>query len=246
MSGWSARGAAASCNAEPARDRGDTPAGGCDRNAQRMSAIAAQKRIEQPGDRQRRAESADHGGAGRQVEGKRGGEAGGAGEGADDPADRELSCQRRREHDADGGGNDEKRKDQQHAGNRDRTGHDHAEGRIEHEFPDERPRSRQPAAQQPVQQPDRGVERNDDGNLVEAAGEDISGQDLLEMFGALRRPVDQQNGRRRGDDVDHPDQRLLRHARAPGPRERQQHGGEQSERERIAIGRQCSAPDDRA
>ena len=57
------------------------------------------------------------------------------------------------------------------------------------------------------------------------------------MFGALRRPIDQQNGRRRRDDVDDADQRLLRHARAPGPREGQQHGGKQGECERIAIGR---------
>ena len=53
-----------------------------------------------------------------------------------------------------------------HAGNRHRAGHDHAETRIEHEFPDQRSGSGQPVAQQPVQQPDRGVERNDDGNLV--------------------------------------------------------------------------------
>ena len=57
------------------------------------------------------------------------------------------------------------------------------------------------------------------------------------MLGALRRPVDEQNGRRRRNDVDDADQRLLRHARAPGAREGQQHRGQQRERERIAIGR---------
>ena len=128
-------------------------------------------------------------------------------------------------------------KTSKHAGNRDRAGHDHAEGRIEHEFPNERSRSRQSAAQQPVQQPDRGVKWNNDGNLVESAGENISGQDLLEMFGALRRPVDEQNGRRRRNNVDDADQRLLRHAGAPCAREGQQHRRKQRERERIAIGR---------
>ena len=59
------------------------------------------------------------------------------------------------------------------------------------------------------------------------------------MFGALRRPIDEQDGRRRRNDVDDADQRLLRHACAPGPREGQQHGREQSERERIAIGRKA-------
>ena len=57
------------------------------------------------------------------------------------------------------------------------------------------------------------------------------------MLGPLRRPVDEQNGRRRGNHVNDTDQRLLRHARAPSPRERQQHGGKQSKCERIAIGR---------
>ena len=58
------------------------------------------------------------------------------------------------------------------------------------------------------------------------------------MLGALRRPVDQQDRGRRGDHVDHADQRLLRHARAPGAREGEQHGGEQCEGERIAVGRE--------
>ena len=83
-------------------------------------------------------------------------------------------------------------------------------------------------------------------DVVEPAGENISGEDLLEMFGALRRSIDEQDGRRRGDDVDDADQRFLRHARAPAAREGQQHGGKQGERERIAIGRRCSGPDGRA
>ena len=66
------------------------------------------------------------------------------------------------------------------------------------------------------------------------------------MLGALRRPVDQQNGRRRRDDVDDADQRLLRHARAPGARERQQHGRQQGERRANSHKSQGSAPDDRA
>ena len=48
------------------------------------------------------------------------------------------------------------------------------------------------------------------------AGEDVSGQDLLEVLGALRRLVDQQERRRGRHHVDHADQRLLRNARRPG------------------------------
>ena len=88
-----------------------------------------------------------------------------------------------------------------------------------------------------MQQPDSGVERNDDGNVVQSAGQYVSGQNLLEMFGALRRPIDEKDGGRRRDDVDDPDQRLLRHTRTPGAREGQQHGRKQRERERIAVGR---------
>jgi hypothetical protein len=56
-----------------------------------------------------------------------------------------------------------------------------------------------------VQQPHRGVKRNDDRDLIESAGKNISGKNLLEMFGALRRPINEQDGRRRRNDVDHPD-----------------------------------------
>ena len=56
------------------------------------------------------------------------------------------------------------------------------------------------------------------------------------MLGALRRAVDHQDRGRRGDHVDHADQRLLRHARAPGAREGEQHGREQREGERVAVG----------
>ncbi len=59
------------------------------------------------------------------------------------------------------------------------------------------------------------------------------------MLGALRRAIDQQDGRGRCDDVDDADQRLLRHARSPGAREGEQHGGEQRESERIAVGREA-------
>ena len=44
--------------------------------------------------------------------------------------------------------------------------------------------------------------------LVGAGGEDIAGQVSLEMLGALRGAVDQQDGRRRRDHVDDADQRL--------------------------------------
>ncbi len=57
------------------------------------------------------------------------------------------------------------------------------------------------------------------------------------MFGALRRAVDQQDRCRRRDHINHADQRLLRHARSPCPRQREQHCREQGERERIEVGR---------
>ncbi len=82
-----------------------------------------------------------------------------------------------------------------------------------------------------MHQRNRQVERNDDGDFVKAAGQDIPGQDLLEMLGALRGPVDQQDRSCCRNDVDDPDQRFLRHARCPGPCERQQHGRQQREGE---------------
>ena len=57
------------------------------------------------------------------------------------------------------------------------------------------------------------------------------------MLGALRRPIDEQDGGRGRHDVDHPDQRFLGHARAPAPREGEQDRGEQGEGERITVGR---------
>ena len=56
------------------------------------------------------------------------------------------------------------------------------------------------------------------------------------MLGALRRAVDQQDRGRRRDDVNDADQRFLRQARCPGAREREQHGREQREGERVAVG----------
>jgi hypothetical protein len=100
-----------------------------------------------------------------------------------------------------------------------------------HEIPGERSGAGHTAPQQPVQRAHRGVERDDDGELVEAAGEDVSGQDLLEVLGALRRTVDQEDRSRGRDDIDDADQRFLGHARRPGPHESEQHGGEQREGE---------------
>ena len=121
------------------------------------------------------AKSADHGRAGRQVEDKRDGQTGGAGQRAGDPADCELSCRRRGKHDANCRRNDEKRKHQQHAGNRDRACYDHPKTCVEHELPEQASRSGQLPAQQPVQQPDYGVQRNDDGNFIQSAGQNIPG-----------------------------------------------------------------------
>ena len=98
---------------------------------------------------------------------------------------------------------------------------------------------RQPASQQKVQQCNRKIERNDHGQFVDAAGEDISGQDLLEMFGALRRPIDQQDRSRRGNDVDNSDQCFLRNPLRPHSRERKQQRRHKRERQRVAIG--CEA-----
>ena len=113
--------------------------------------------------------------------------------------------------------------------------------RVEHEFPGRTSRRREPAMpQQPVQHADGDIERHDDGDeLAVPVSQDIAGEDLLEMLGALRRAVDQQDRRGGRDHVDDADQRLLRNARRPRPREREQHRGEQRERQRIAVGRRA-------
>ena len=75
--------------------------------------------------------------------------------------------------------------------------------RVEDEFPDERPRAASTCRRNSqCSSPTAAIDRNDDCNLIEAAGQDVTGQNLLEMLGALRRPVDQQNGRCRRNDVD--------------------------------------------
>ena len=94
------------------------------------------------------------------------------------------------------------------------------------------------AAQQPVHSAHRGVERHDHEKLVGAARQDVAGEDLLEVLGALRRAVDQQDRRGRGDDIDDADQRLLRHPSGPGPRAGEKRGGADCEGQRIAVGRE--------
>jgi hypothetical protein len=48
-------------------------------------------------------------------------------------------------------------------------------------------------AQEKMHESNRQVERNDDGDFAKPAGQDIPGQYLLEMLGAMRGPVDQQD-----------------------------------------------------
>ena len=75
-------------------DQGRAPTQRRDGPPRSQPRIAEQERIDQARERQRGAERADHGRTGRQVEGKRGGKAGGAGERAGDPADRKLAGER--------------------------------------------------------------------------------------------------------------------------------------------------------
>ena len=110
---------------------------------------------------------------------------------------------------------------------------------VKHEFPEQRSGLRQPVAQEKMQQRDGKVEWNDDGDFVKSAGQDIAGQDLLEMLGALRGPVDQQDRSCRRNHVDDPDERFLGHPRCPGARERQQHGRQQCEGQGVAVGRKA-------
>src|SRR5262249_21170942 len=58
----------------------------------------------------------------------------------------------------------------------------------------------------------------------------------LEMFGALRCSVDEEDRDGGGDNIDHSDQRLLRNAGGPSPSEGQQHRCDHRERERISVG----------
>jgi hypothetical protein len=127
----------------------------------------------------------------------------------------------------------------EHTGERDRAGHDHAEGCVKHEFPEQRTGLGQSVAQEKMQQRHGQVEWNNHSDFVEAAGQDIPGQNLLEMLGALRGPVDQQDRSCRRNDVDDPDERFLGHARCPGARERQQHGRQQCEGEGVSVGRKA-------
>ena len=87
-----------------------------------------------------------------------------------------------------------------------------------------------------MQQPDGRIQRNDWVKLSDPGEKNISGQNLLEMFGALRRTVDEEDRNSGGDNIDHADQRLLRKARGPSPGEGQQHRCKQRERERISVG----------
>ena len=94
-----------------------------------------------------------------------------------------------------------------------------------------------PRAQQPVHDADGGIERAMTASDSVPVSEDVAGQDLLEVLGALRGAVDQQDRGGGGDHVDDADQRFLRDARRPRAREGEQDRREQREGERIAVGR---------
>jgi hypothetical protein len=151
-------------------------------------------------------------------------------------ADRELPPQGVGEQDTDRCRHDQEGKHQEHPGKRHRAGHDHAEAGVEHELGEPRSALRQPRPEDPVQRADREIERDDGSELARAGGEDIAGENLLEVFRALRRTVDEQDRRRRGDHVDDADQRLLRNTLRPGGRERKEECGKKCEGERIEMG----------
>ena len=81
------------------------------------------------------------------------------------------------------------------------------------------------------------IERNDEGKILDAARKDVARKDLLEMFGALRRAINQQDRCGCSDNVNHADECFLRNARCPLARECEQQSGKQRECKRIAIGR---------
>jgi len=69
---------------------------------------------------------------------------------------------------------------------------------------------------------DRQIEGNDRREVVYAGGENIPGEDLLEVFRALRGAVDEQDRGGGGDHIDDADQRFLRNPARPGAREREE------------------------
>src|SRR5262249_56168483 len=75
-----------------------------------------------------------------------------------------------------------------------------------------------------------------EGKWFAGGGENVTGQGLLEVLGALWRPIDEQEGRSGRHDIDHADQGLLGYACAPRAREGQNDGGKESEDTRVTIG----------
>ena len=193
--------------------------------------------------RQRGAEHADHRGAGGQVPRKRGGQTDQARQASCRPADDELARDCLRIEHADPRRNDEERKHQQYARQRHRTRHHQAEAGIEKEVPPPaagaRGQRHELVAQDPMNGADGQVERHDDRQVAGADGEDVSGEDLLDVLSALRCTVDQQECGGGGHHVDHADQRFLRNAARPLARERQQPGGGKGEGERVGVA--CAA-----
>ena len=223
-------------------DRGRGPSQHHDAAPNRIRASGMQQRGEEPGDRQRGAEGAHHGGAGRQVEDEGDGEPGGARErtGRSSRSRAAAPAPIRVEH-ADRGGDDQEREHQQHA----RRARPSSSPRRRRSHRTRTPRRtarrrRGGARSSQCTSADRGVERHDHRKLVRAAGEDVAGEDLLEVLGALRRAVDEEDRRRGRDDIDDADQRLLRHPSGPGARAGEERGG--GERERRANSRRPQAP----
>src|SRR5262249_42652298 len=157
----------------------------CPGDSTGAAAVAAQQGINESGERERRTEGAYDGGASRQIPRKGSRQASSADERSSYPGHGELASQGICEHYANHRRYNQERKYQQHPGDGDRTRHDDAEARVEDEFPSERAVLFQPRLQDEVQQPNRNIERRYYDDVVNAAGEDVAGQNLLEVLGPL-------------------------------------------------------------
>jgi hypothetical protein len=132
----------------------------------------------------------------------------------------------------DGRGDDEEGEHEQHAGKRHGARDHETEGGVEREVA-------KPAGQlEPrMQQAHGGVQAGGPCELGPADRQDVPGEDLADVLGALRGAIDDQQCRGGGHDIDDADLRFLGNARRPGPR-RGEHGGRaQREGERIGVSR---------
>ena len=133
---------------------------------------------------------------------------------------------------ADGRGDDEEGEDEEHAGEGDRARHHEAEGGVEDELREPR-----------IANPDEGVrdaheqvQGDRPAQLLPSDGEDVAGEDLADVLGALRRAVHEQQRGGGGHDVDDADLRFLRHAPRPGARRGEEGGGGERESKGVGVG----------